>query len=544
MKLTAQLKAWLVEHMGVAKDADDSAFRKAVAEALVDGKLDSGTLLKLTEEPQHKEADAFAAKLDAILESQKSFGERLAAVEQRKEQPAEKRAEAEEPQPKGAPELQAKDGGRSLFELTFASAPKSDLVVRHVTADKRYDGSRGEKRFPAFDDRGRRHPYANQRFFEGAPGGQMRLIDEPSELDRAVAGAYCKWSLSSQLGNRVPTALRMTDHDAELMQFALREMKWAGVIHGVGDEDSRAVPVFGQRLDERQVKAVLDDATSGGLELAPIVFDDMIISTPILNGELYPLVNVVNITRGRRVEGGVIGNVTLSSGGADGTAIPLFATASFISAFDTTIFVANGAIEIGLDFLSDSPVAVADIVTAQYGQVLLNWLDTQIAIGDGTTEPEGVTVASGTVTVNATNGATGPPTVGDYEALLFGVAKQYKTGYPVQRIAYAANETTYRRARAIAVSGTDQRRVFGMTHEDYTLLGHPYKINGSFGNRSAVFGNFARYRMYRRMGLTMKATTEGKELTRANLLLITARARFGGQIEDGNAFAVQADGQS
>ena len=288
----------------------------------------------------------------------------------------------------------------------------------------------------------------------------------------------------------------------------------------------------------------MDDATSGGLEIAPISFDNALIVIPVLFGEFFPSVNVVNITRGRRIEGGSVASVTINSGGADGTNIPLENTAGFISAFDTTIFVADGAIEFGLDFLSDSPTNIMDLVERDYGNKMLEYLDTQIVTGDGTTEPEGIMNATGTTSVAATNGATGPPTVGDYEGLMFGVAKNYKTGHPNNRIMFGANETTYRRARGIAVGGTDQRRVFGMTHNDYLLFGHPYGINESFTNRQSFFGVMPRYRMYRRLAPSVKVTTEGKTLVRGNLALMTVRGRFGGQVEDGSAFAVTTDGQS
>jgi hypothetical protein len=106
---------------------------------------------------------------------------------------------------------------------------------------------------------------------------------------------------------------------------------------GQGSEDDGAISVKNRKLAPHEIKALIDDATSGGIEIPPIAFDDMIIQIPILNGEFYPRVNTVNITRGRRIEGGSIGNVTLSSGGVDATAIPLFNTANFVSAFDTTI---------------------------------------------------------------------------------------------------------------------------------------------------------------------------------------------------------------
>jgi hypothetical protein len=83
-----------------------------------------------------------------------------------------------------------------------------------------------------------------------------------------------------------------------------------------------------------------------------------------------------------------------------------------------------------------------------------------------------------------------------------------------------------------------------MTHNDYLLFGHPYGINESFTNRQSFFGVMPRYRMYRRLAPSVKVTTEGKTLVRGNLALMTVRGRFGGQVEDGSAFAVTTDGQS
>lgn len=525
MNITLQLKQWCVERKSMAVDASDEVVRKTVADALADGSMSGEEFVKLTTEPVAAQANQFKSALDEILAQVKSQGDRLAKIEA---QPTEK----------AVPTQMEK-----LFSKV-ESAPSATPNVRHMKAIDQYDGTRRELRFPSHDAKGRKHVFGGQRVFEGGAAGGQRFIDQPSQRDLAVCGAYLKWQIWSQCGDRgVPYQLRMTDHDWELVKHALAEMEWGGCIHGEGSEGEGAVGVKGAKLTPWQQKAVLDDSTSGGLELAPIVFDEAIITTPLLYGELFPLVDVVNITRGRRVEGATIGTVTLSSS-TEGTAISLYSTASFVSAFDTTIFVCAGAIEVGLDFLSDSPVDVASILTGQYGQRLLQWLDEQIAIGDGTTEPEGITVASGTVSVSATNGNTGPPTVGDYESLLFGPDKQYKQGTSNDRIVYGANETTYQRARAIYVSSSDARRVFGMDHESYSLFGHPYKIQGNIANTKAFFGVMSYYRMYRRLGLTVKVTTEGRDLVRANEMMISARARFGGQITNGNAFAVSSNMQS
>lgn len=54
-----------------------------------------------------------------------------------------------------------------------------------------------------------------------------------------------------------------------------------------------------------RVKAVLDDSSLGGLEIAPVVIDQNIVTFPLLSGQLYPFVDVVHIPRGRRCRGRV-----------------------------------------------------------------------------------------------------------------------------------------------------------------------------------------------------------------------------------------------
>jgi len=543
MLVTKQLRKWLVDQCDVQADADDAVIKQAAASALVEGKLTAEKLAELQKDPEAEEAAGFVKSMGEFM---KRSDDRFAALEAKLTAgaPAEAKADA------------GTDGSDAKLKATAPTAPAVDDKAAHSDdtqlgqvrvkgAHENYATTRKSMHFPDRTDKNRPHAKSGQQLAEGGTRG-TRPIEGNSELDNAICGAYFKWSLhcGTRGGAGVPAAMRMNDHDTDLINYALRNCKWAGVIGGEGSEGDHTISVKNEKLSERGIKAVLDDATSGGVEVAPIMFDDAIISTPLLNGEFFPSVNVINVTRGRRIEGGSIGNVTLTSGGADGTAIPLFTTTGYIAAFDTTIFTVNGAIELGLDFLSDAVPDIGAMVIGQYGQQLLTWLDNQICNGDGTTEPEGILVASGTQSVGSTNGAGGPPTVGDYEGLLFGVAKEYKTGWPSNRVMFGANETTYQRARSIAVGSSDQRRVFGMTHEDYMLLGHPYGIQGSIANARLFYGVMPRYRMYRRLGLTIKTSTEGKELVRDNMMLITARARFGGQIEDGAAFAVMTDAQS
>jgi HK97 family phage major capsid protein len=170
-------------------------------------------------------------------------------------------------------------------------------------------------------------------------------------------------------------------------------------------------------------------------------------------------------------------------------------------------------------------------VTAQYGQRLLKELDEVIIQGDGTTQPEGVINQTGVNTVSFGAAAT----VSMYMQLLFAVTKEFKRGYSANRIAFFGSEVSYRRARDIQVGASDQRLVFEYDVESYSLLGHPYLIDDTLSNQIIGFCNFAWYRMYRRLGLTITSTTEGKTLKRLNQLLIVMRSRWGGALTHGDA---------
>ncbi|MBI2823673.1 MAG: hypothetical protein HYX69_03155 [Planctomycetia bacterium] len=47
-----------------------------------------------------------------------------------------------------------------------------------------------------------------------------------------------------------------------------------------------------------QVKTLLNDSTSGGLEVVPIFFDTNLVTTPLLTGDPFPYVEVVDVPRG------------------------------------------------------------------------------------------------------------------------------------------------------------------------------------------------------------------------------------------------------
>lgn len=354
-----------------------------------------------------------------------------------------------------------------------------------------------------------------------------------SEGSKARAGVLLK-HLANKAG---VTNNPLSEHERALLTEVCERQAWCGKI---GEE------WYDHIGGDHRIKALVDDGTSGGLEIVPIEFDGDLITFPLLTGELFPGVDLKPVPRGRRIEGGSIGTPTLAWGGGDNTEISLFTTDSLVAAIDTTIFAVDAAIEVGRDFLSDSPAAVGETLVQLLGERLQNELDKVIANGNGTTQPEGIFVKSGISTVSSDNGNAGPPTLNDYETLMFTVGKQYRNR--AMNPVFISNDTTYQRRTGIKVDtatpSTDQRPVFGMTHNDYESMGWPHKIENNLANTRIAYGALRKYRMYRRLGLTVEWHTQGATLARRNLALLIVRARFGGKVMDANAFAKIVDAQS
>lgn len=535
MKLTKNLKAKCVKSFGVKADASDDDFRKAVGEALATERLTVDEFKSLGEDELAGQASEFGSKLDEMTKSLSSLTAILVKQAKGGSDPVDEDEDEDETgEPSAAKGTKKSTPKENKDHPTWFKKMRARMTdderpdVEVLPAHKSYATDRKSLVYGATTKGGRPHPLAGRPVIDFTDKGG-RALSLPSELDKAVSGAYAKLMIASAQrgGSKTFGFQSLPQHDKELIYYALEEMEWGGSSDGGDMADING------KLTTMQRKAVIDDAVSGGLEAAPTVFDDMVIQTPLLNGELYPQVNTIPLDRGRRVEGVSTGTVTGSWGGVDDTAISLFNTASYVSAFDTTIFRWEGAIRIGLDFLSDTPIDFGAHVTTQYGERLLEDLDDVVAVGNGTTQPEGIMNKSGATSVNF-GGAT---SLGNYESLRFGVAKKEHRAPHASSAVFCGNETSYQRARAIPVGASDARRLGGMDYSSYQWMERPFKINESMANTDIFYAILSRYRMYRRRGMTIRTSTEGDTLIRANELLITVTARYGGQMERGAAIA-------
>jgi len=541
MNMTKALKAWIVEHMSVANDASDDDFRKAASEALLDGTLTPVKCAELTVDKQDEKASELSTKLDTIADGLAKLTETLVKAAEKPDDAvvaAEKaKAEAEvaaAAEKAKAVELENKGTPETLDDLTKAigaiGADQGKAGEPRVKgAHEMYDDKKSTAMYPAVREDGKPHAKAGQVMTNFAEGG--RAINTASERDKAVVGAFGKFLCSkARLGGSGTFGLQaLPDHDKELLQYAMRECKWCGASDG-GDYSD----IKDRRLTPREQKDLIEDATSGGFEAVPIAFDDMVIQTPLLNGELFPLVNTIPLDRGTRVEAVTVGQVGSAWGGIDATAVALFNTLGYVTAFNTTIHRWQGSIQVGLDFLSDTPIDFGMIITQQYGQQLLEDLDNVIANGTGALQPEGV-MNKAAVTTIAWGGAT---SLGNYESLRFGVTQQEHQAVTAGSAVFCGTETSYQRARALPVGAGDARRLGGMDYDKRNWMERPYRFNNNIANNQIFYAILAHYRMYRRRGLTITSTKEGSTLVGRNEVLFVAMARYGGQLERATNAAV------
>ncbi len=534
MQLTAKLKGWLTENLQVPDTASDEEFKKAAALAMVEDKLTAAKMAEMEGDDGPDAADvigaAVAKAVAAEMDKRLPAGSDLAgsrALGSVLESALAKPQDAET-----KPESTSARAAR-----LFAQA---DTNVRVKSPIERYSSTKGALVFAKGDIHGR----------GGMPVEYCgKVLDSTSQADKAVCGAIFKWLCNqpgnSGLGGRIPPRLQMTEHDNELVKYAMHELPWTGMVNARSGEFGE-IPISGEKLSDFHRKVLLDDSTSGGTEAVPLVFDEAIITTPVLYGQLFPLVTVIPVARGRLINGSSIGNVSITSGTAEGTAISLFNTASMISAFDNTVFPAVAAIEIGNDLQEDTPVGLAQVIVQKIGEKAQEWLDNQIANGDGTTEPEGIFVTSGTTDIgNPAGGAGAAAQITDYENLYFGITKAYRPPSDKASVVFVGNDTSYKRARAIYVGAADARRLMGLDYQSYNLLGDvPFRVQNDISNAVCGCANLKHYRMYRRLGVNIRTETGGKELALKNLTLITMRMRWAGKIELGGYVAYSDNWQA
>lgn len=516
MILSQKLRDHAVANLGVAADASEDAFKSAIALALVNGKIDTKTI------------DSLVAEDDPQAKLQKMIDDRMDAAFSRFAQTLEKaKPVAEIPAGAEMPKNPAKslpDNPADPRTLLMQGGPTGD-GIRVKKASDCYDGTKSAAVWQKSQDSGE---YAKDRpafIWEGNGSGVAapRYIDNPSRKEKAKMNAVFKHKLRGIPGMK--DHVRMTEHEMELVKEAVHEDRWVGTLH-------KEEHYTGSRmLKDYDVKAVLDESgASVGAEAVPEYFDDAIIRTPLLSGELFPYVEVVPMARGSSVDGVKIGTPTFVST-AEGSAITPFSTTAFNTAFDTTIFPASVVFEWGLDFEADAVDGYIQQVIQQIGEESKRWLDEQIAIGDGTTEPQGIFVATNTAVSAIGTHTFSSFTYADIVNLAFGINKAHRNAFGGSFTRFVMNDPQYKSLLQIATGVTgDTRAIFGMAWKSYMLGDYPVSVQNNISNGNLGLCNLRGYRMYRRQGLQFLQDETGRTNRLAHTKLLMGRMRWGGQL--------------
>jgi len=512
MKITAALRSYLTEKHGMAVDASDDVAAAKAGEALATSELTLEKLTELSAEPKSAEdrladmvGNAVSKAVDAAMEKAKPVVA-MSTVDES--------FNVNDNLPKGDPDP------NEVFKAAADHSAQNEHI-RVKKASERYSGTKTVLKYDSQDKWNRK---GNDVVF--LERGRERTIDDLSEQEWAKMSAWLMWSFRKAglkgITEAVPSD--MWEHFGQLVKEITHEDTF------VGQFDAHDTKGGHYKLSDFQRKTVLDESgTSGGGNAVPEWFDTAIIRTPLLHGELFPYVDVVPVARGGAADSASIGTPTFVST-ASGSSVAEFSTSSFVAAFDTSFFPMTCAITFGLDFLSDAVPNFAQLVADQIGQEHLRWLDEQIAIGDGTTEPQGIFVASNTAVSGITN-TFSTLTYNDILEILFTINKAHRLAFGGQNTRLVMNDAQYKELLQISVNSEANHPTFGVNAaKDYMIAGYPVSVEGNISNGNLGLCNLKGYRLYRRQGLQFQVETGGKTLMLDNEQLLLARARYGGSL--------------
>ena len=395
-------------------------------------------------------------------------------------------------------------------QITRGLMNSNDVLTKNASGGGRNARVRAEtEKYPST---GRQKAY----YTSGQPVMmEGKHLEYLSQRESALSGVWFK----NLMIKRGCWKTELSEHEKGLLNVAAHECDW---IHA-----EKPGLMRGDR-----VKALLDDSTSGGQEIVPEFFDFSLVTQILLHSEIMPWVTIREMSHGSSVESALISHPTVSwSSQPEGTAESLFNTAGLIADISQSAFHVSVHVEIGRDFQADAAPTLGGIINRLLGKSLASDLDNQLMNGDGTTEIQGVLNATGIVQINTGAGTAGPASVGDVEQLIFALDKQYRQRSD-SSVSFVSNDNTYRHLRSVSIGAGDQRRVFGMDHEAYTLMDRPYRIQNDIANGTVVFSKLRAYVLWRRMGMRIEATSEGEALRLRNTSLVSLRARYAGQQTD------------
>lgn len=278
--------------------------------------------------------------------------------------------------------------------------------------------------------------------------------------------------------------------------------------------------------DPRVTKALSEATDSAGGYLVPDDFRAEVVRRLPEGSELYPFVTVIPTKRDAGKIPKLSTDVAMSWDDTENAAFadsdPAFGQLSY------TIHRMNAICRTSRELLEDSAVDLAGLLTQLFTEAVAAERDKVIAIGDGSTQPQGIYSAS--ITQSVTVGTLSYAKLVDIEQSL---KKKYR-----RRARWVMSNTNVGRIKKLV--DDNGQPVF---HRDptagfaATILGYPVSQQDDLPDHTILFGDLSYYYLFDRQQLGIETTTVGGDAFVKHQFYIKVWERLDGKLALEEAFA-------
>lgn len=279
-------------------------------------------------------------------------------------------------------------------------------------------------------------------------------------------------------------------------------------------------------LSPIMVKALSEGTTTAG---GYLVRDDyraeLVMRIPELS-ELYQYVRQLPVGSDAGTMPSLATDVTITWGRSENAAIT--ETDAVFGQVTWTITNMSAITFLSRELVSDANPRIVDIVTQLFQEAIAAERDKKIAIGTGSSQPEGLFSASG---ISAISGCSGELTYNKLVALKFGLARKYHAGSR-----WVMNETCLQWVHQL--HDTNDRPILtdALINGDVPrILGYPFSTQKDIGSGQILFGNLSKYIWFDRETMEIETTTEGGDTFSKHQLGIKVVERCDGRVALGEA---------
>jgi len=274
-------------------------------------------------------------------------------------------------------------------------------------------------------------------------------------------------------------------------------------------------------------KALSEATDAAGGYLTPDGFRTELIKRAAELSELYPYVRKVPVNTDSGNGPSLSTDVSITWGTAENTALtetdPAFGQVTWsISKMSALTYISR-------ELVSDSNPGIIQVVTELFQEAIAAERDKRIAVGTGSSQPEGLVSASGISTVS---GCSGTLTYAKLVTLKYGLARKYH-----KRARWIMGETTLGWiSKLVDNNGQPLIRDPLVSGEPPLILGLPYSTQVNIDDGLIIIGDLGYYFWFDRQQMVIESTTVGGDTFEKHQVGLKVVERCDGKVALAEAF--------